>query len=125
MLDAKDDEIAKLKLHIVVLEQMLGYAIDASQEAQRQAGQEPIALIDNGTFRWHIPTPTYSVPLNLLRGQHWVYAAPQPAAQPAVKPLTPEQIESTIRNWFADDWAIDKARGLLGDLGITATQGAT
>lgn len=43
------------------------------------------------------------------------------APQPAQMQLTPQQIETTIENWFAEDWAIEKARGMLWDLGVGRT----
>lgn len=42
-----------------------------------------------------------------------------PTPQPeAAVPRTEAQITEAITNWFAEDWAIAKARGLLADLGI-------
>jgi hypothetical protein len=48
-----------------------------------------------------------------------------PAAQPAV-PLTEQQKQELAENWFAEDWAVTKAMGMMYDherlLGITKGQ---
>ena len=38
--------------------------------------------------------------------------------QPTTKPMTEGEINTLIGNWFAEDWAIKNARGMLRDLGI-------
>jgi hypothetical protein len=48
---------------------------------------------------------------------------PAPPAQPAPVPLTEQQKQELAENWFAEDWAITKAMGMMYDhersLGIT------
>jgi len=52
--------------------------------------------------------------------RHWVtwQAAVKYAAPQARKPLTTQQIDEAVTNWFADDWAQKAARGMLEDLDI-------
>ena len=40
-------------------------------------------------------------------------------APPQRKPLTDEEKRDLVTNWFAEDWAIEKALGLLRDYDIT------
>lgn len=61
--------------------------------------------------------PRIALPIYVAAYKTMLAAAPQPITK-VVKPLTTEQIEDAITNWFAEDWAIEKARGLLWDLGI-------
>lgn len=64
---------------------------EAEPVALLQAGQEPVAIVDHGTLRWHIPTPTYSVPVHLLQGKHWLYT--EPPAKPVPQPLSEKLID--------------------------------
>lgn len=107
--------------------------------AQRQAGQEPVAQVcdfeviedDDGRLLHY----ALLSPLHPLKYGTKLYAAPQPADQPAVKrkPLTNAEIQNinakTVLNWHESDRSMDGwrmlARAVEAAHGITATQGAT
>ncbi len=44
--------------------------------AQQEEKPEPVAEIENGSLRWHIPGPNRSVDLRNLKGKHFLYTAP-------------------------------------------------
>lgn len=48
---------------------------------QQQGKQNPVAEIRDGTLHWHIPNPSQSLPLELLRGTHPLYTSPQPKVE--------------------------------------------
>lgn len=45
----------------------------------------------------------------------YAYATPQPSETQGRRQMTDEQRRDLITNWFAEDWAIKKAHGLLDD----------
>lgn len=94
--------------------------------AMRQAGQEPVqlqhmAVAENGNLRWMTGRKMQNCELYAMPGGKnapKLYATSKAERQPP----TDAQIEDAITNWFAEDWAIEKARGLLHDLGIRAVK---
>jgi hypothetical protein len=70
--------------------------------------QEPVLWItpDGEGWRIRFSPPTIDVPL----GWDALYTAP-----PQRKPLTDEQKQRLVTDWFAEDWAVKKALGLLDD----------
>lgn len=104
--------------YTLVLHKSIAEDFVPRHEQQRQAGQEAVALVDNGTLLWNIPTPTYSVPLHLLKGQHWLYTAPLAAPVPEGYKLLPlEPTEAMIKagghvnsEWLNDNAPIGEAR---------------
>lgn len=62
------------------------------------AGMAPVAEIENGSLRWHIPAADYSVDVKRLTGLHQLFTAAQVQAMGRV-PLTDEQ----IREWWASE----------------------
>ena len=106
-------------------------AIIAAHEAQRPAYQEPTEEMLRAGCLSQQATPEYDNyedwsnshsggTVERIRGyMRKDYLAMVAAApQPAVEPLTDAQIDAVIKNWFAEDWAIENARGMLRDLGI-------
>ena len=94
----------------------------AADRAQRQAGHD--RLTDEHRLRgvaiaqcW-AALKTLGIEPDSKTGLAGAVQRLAAAGQAAPAPLAPEQIDATIRNWFADEWACEKARGLLGDLGI-------
>lgn len=102
---------AKLDGEIVALRKALE-RIAAHEALKAQA--EPVALLEHvvgGSLLYApIAAAAYKLPMGV---QYKLYTAP-----PTQVPLTPQQIDATIRNYFADDWAIEKAREMLLDFGI-------
>jgi Lar family restriction alleviation protein len=60
----------------------------AAAEPVTQAKSKAVAKIINGTLAWNIASPTDAVPVELLRGEHPLYTAPQEAVER--QPLTRE-----------------------------------
>ena len=108
-------------------QQMRDYV--AADRAARQAGQEPSMTV---AFDEGVKEPRIVSWNKHPTGTYWLYAAPQPAAQPAQVPLTVDAL------WKSDavmaiNAELSLPMALLAQLvkvveqahGITATQGAT
>jgi hypothetical protein len=48
-----------------------------------QRPETPIALISDGRLCWHIPHPEYSVPVSLLKGDHFLALTCSPQSSTA------------------------------------------
>ncbi len=57
---------------------------------------EPVAEIENGSLRWHIPGPNRSVDLRNLKGKHFLYTAPP---QREWQGLTDDDVEEQYWAW--------------------------
>ena len=87
------------------------------------AQQEPVAWAwrafdpDDGHYgKWGAWNLTDCKPARPLGKWFQVVSLPDSAPQPAQrKPLTDEQKRSLVTNWFAEDWAIKSALGMLED----------
>lgn len=66
-----------------------------------------------------LAAPAPQAPITTVMGLA-VYDTPAPQAPVALKESEKERI---VRNWFADDWAIDNALGLLHDYDMALKRG--
>lgn len=109
------------------LEDMLGWESLAPQSVQASSKQslqrlrealahpdpEPVAWMDREGDLYKMPEIEGWAPPHKL-----LYTSP-----PQRKPLTDEQKLELVTNWFAEDWAIKKALGLLHDYDIERAHG--
>lgn len=83
------------------------------REALAHPEQEPVAWMDREGDLYKMPEIEGWAPPHKL-----LYTSP-----PQRKPLTDEQKLELVTNWFAEDWAIKKALGLLHDYDIERAHG--
>ena len=83
-------------------------AIEKLRETLEKPDPEPVAWMDREGDLYKMPEIEGWAPPHTL-----LYTAP-----PQRKPLTDQQKLDLVTNWFAEDWAIKKALGLLRDYDI-------